>query len=206
MLSEDEGKVERELFVVREADEEGGWAVAVRRRLGVLQMVFSMASHTGAPETERPYLDVVNHTFVAKVSPCAIASCGKGIGRDIQERATAGIADVECSNRDWRRVSMRHTGAAKGGSWAIHRVWSRRYRASFSPALLLTAPMPKDSGGCRARASWCRALGIAHVALRGDLDGRCSMPWPAFGVERSRGCFGASVWRRVRSWCPGELN
>jgi hypothetical protein len=115
MLSEDEGKVERELFVVREADEEGGWAVAVRRRLGVLQMVFSMASHTGAPETERPYLDVVNHTFVAKVSPCAIASCGKGIGRDIQERATAGIADVECSNRDWRRVSMRHNRRSEGG-------------------------------------------------------------------------------------------
>jgi hypothetical protein len=44
MLAKDEGEFERELFVVREADQESGRAVA-GRRFGVLQPVFSMASH-----------------------------------------------------------------------------------------------------------------------------------------------------------------
>lgn len=90
------------------------------------------------------YLDVLDDTVVAKVAARRVARGGEGIGSNVQQRAVAAIGDVERSHRDWGRLA---------GAWVaqqddkrreakdIHLVWSRRYRAPASPALLWTAPM-----------------------------------------------------------------
>jgi hypothetical protein len=148
------------------------------------------------------YLDVVNHAIVAKFAPGAVSGRGKGIRRDVQQRAVAGVGDVERGNRDWRMLA--HDGGrdeARAG--AVHRVWSRRYRASSSPALLLTAPIPESSGGCGAHCRRSRwpvrgrrrgsltahwGVGTGAAACRGRT--RCS------DVGRGR-CVRGSFWRRV---------
>jgi hypothetical protein len=103
-----------------------------------------MASHIGCL---KPYLNVLDNALVAEFPFRTIPRRRERIGRDVQERAIAGIGDVQRSNRNLRTSALESHVTQRG---YIHRVWSRRYKAPFSPALLLTAPMPEDAAGaCR---------------------------------------------------------
>ena len=88
------------------------------------------------------HLDVLDDTIVAKVPPGAIARRGEGVGGNVQQRAVARIRNVDRGHRDCRRLAGAQAGLRKTVAGRLHRVWSRRYSAPASPALLLTAPMP----------------------------------------------------------------
>jgi hypothetical protein len=133
--------------------------------------VFSIARHAWR---RKRYLNVLNDAFVPKVSSGSVSCCGKGIGRNVEERAVATVGDVQGSHGDYASSAIRPKSDCLEN---VHRVWSRRYRAPVSPALLLTAPMPEDSYGCLLEKRQ-ECFGDAQIALVAGVQalGHASVP------------------------------
>jgi hypothetical protein len=133
--------------------------------------VFSIARHAWR---RKRYLNILDDAFVPKVSSSSVSCCRKGIGRDVEERAVATVGDIQGSHRDYASSAIRPESDCPRN---IHRVWSRRYRAPVSPALLLTAPMPEDSCECLLEKRQA-CFGEAQVALVAGVQalGHASVP------------------------------
>jgi hypothetical protein len=82
VLAQDKGEVEEQLVVGGQAQQEGRRAVGVGQGLGVL--------------------DKVDEGVVAGLAPGGIAGGGEGVGRDVEQRAVAGVGDTEGGDRDCR--------------------------------------------------------------------------------------------------------
>lgn len=126
MLAQNEGEGKGQLLVVGQAQEEGRRAVGVGGGVWVL--------------------DELDQAFVGRVALGGIAGGGEGIRGDVEEGAVAAGGDVEGCDRDYLWSAWGAWSARAGGLGGLHRVWSRRYRAPPSSAVLCTAPIPTGSG------------------------------------------------------------
>lgn len=105
VLAQDKGEVEEQLVVAGQAQQEGGRAVGVGQRVGVL--------------------DKVDEGVVARLALGGIAGGGEGVGRDVEQRAVTGVGDGEGGDGDCRRGLAGRAGELDRGG-GLHRVWSRR--------------------------------------------------------------------------------
>lgn len=83
VLAQDKGEVEEQLVVAGQAQQEGGRAIGMGQRVGVL--------------------DEVDEGVVARLALGGIPGGGEGVGRDVEQRAVAGVGDGEGGDGDCTR-------------------------------------------------------------------------------------------------------
>lgn len=113
--------------------------MAVRQCCSSLDPIDVFSLNSPRRKSLETYEYVVDDGVVTQLSLGMISCRGEGIRCDVQERATAGVCDVEGSNGNCTTSII--VGWVRSMVGDVQRLWSRR-NSAFSSGLLLTAPMP----------------------------------------------------------------